>query len=77
MIILNILHRQVLVGDIQHSLDLYEKAYKTETKWINMLKSQKEHNQTTHKLNENIFQQTNMRDDITELKKRFDPVAVS
>ncbi|RNA44597.1 microtubule-actin cross-linking factor 1-like isoform X7 [Brachionus plicatilis] len=74
-ILSQIAERQVLLGDIQHSLDLYEKAYKTETKWINMLKSQKEHNQTTHKLNENIFQQTNMHDDITELKKRFDPVA--
>lgn len=75
---LNIFFRQVLLGDIQHSLDLYEKAYKTETKWINTLKSSKEQNQIIHKLNENISQQqTNMQDDITELKKTFDPVAVS
>lgn len=66
-----------MLDDIQHSLDLYEKAYKTETKWINMLKLNKEQNQINHKLNENIFEQTNMQNDIAELKKTFDPVAVS
>ena len=79
------------MGDIQQSVDLYEKTYKNETKWINMLKSQiqdYERNQIIYKqqrneLREKIFQQqqqyqqtTNMEDDIKDLKNSFDPVAV-
>ncbi|CAF0712705.1 unnamed protein product [Brachionus calyciflorus] len=89
-ILSQISERQVLLGDIQHCVDLYEKAYKNENKWINMLKSQiqdYERNQIIYKqqrseLREKLFDQqqqqpqiTNMQDDINDLKNSFDPVA--
>lgn len=76
-----------MLADIQHAFDLYEKTFKNESKWLQLLESQiedYERTQTIYKqqrteLREKFVKSniSNMDDDINELKNSLDPVAVN